>query len=77
MKTEQTPSVINTSAYVMYESPTDTKTANKVSQDTSGIVPKIPTNDDHMKSANMVAATTQQQNVGINAPMQSLQQARI
>ena len=65
--------VINTSAYVMDESPTDTKTANKVSQDTSGIVPKTPTNDDLMKSVNMVAATTQKQNVGMNAPMQSLQ----
>ena len=67
--------VINTSAYVMDESPPNAKAASKVGQDASGIVPKTPTNDDLANSLNekMPPSTLPLQNVGSNAQMQSLQ----
>lgn len=58
--------VINTSAYVMDESPTTAKVTATESHDTSGIVPKTPTNNDLLMSphGNMVPPATQQQNAG-------------
>ena len=67
--------VINTSAYVMDESPPNTKVATNVGQDASGIVPKTPTNDDLANSLNrnMAPPVSSIQNDGINAPMHLLQ----
>ncbi|XP_028415332.1 myb-like protein AA [Dendronephthya gigantea] len=67
--------VINTSAYVMDESPHDEKTAAQTTPNNSGIVPKTPTNDELLNSVNRNIAqpATQPPNSGINSPMQSLQ----
>ena len=67
--------IINSSAYVMDESPTKAKVTQKESHDTSGIVPKTPINDDLLTSphGNMVPPATQQQNAGPYSPVQSLQ----
>lgn len=57
-KSEEKPSqktkgsLIYTSAYVMDESPSNTRTQAKVGPDPSGIVPKTPTNDDIVKTLN-------------------------
>ena len=72
-----TGGVINTSAYVMDESPPNAKATAKVVQDNSGIVPKTPTNDDLANSLNrqMPALPLQppMKTPGIDKPMQSMQ----
>ena len=66
--------VIDTSAYVMDESPHEEKTATRMTPNNSGIVPKTPTNDELLNtmSGTLAQPTTQQPNSGMNSPMQSL-----
>ena len=68
--------VINTSAYVMDESPPNVKSAAKVDQDNSGIVPKTPSNDDLANSLNRqifpLPLSSPPRNPGMK-PMQAIQ----
>ena len=68
--------VINTSAYVMDESPPNVKSTANVEQDNSGIVPKTPTNDDLANSLNReispLPLSSPPKNPGMK-PMQAIQ----